>query len=209
MAIIYSYPTLKPELGDKVLGSNIVDSAGGAVQGNPTVQFTLTDIKTIVAQNFVQQLYSASSISITLSESNDGSSIKFSATDVNDSTVANVYYTALTNQFTFRSQGTYYIEQEYNTSAAGGRSPYFAFITKKAGVQVGPTTVNKVWRQVASDRLMVKISQIIQVVATNEVYEFWGKTGSSSANENGGLIVNTLPSWTDVPSAGVKISKLI
>ena len=44
MAIIYSYPTLTPQLGDKVLGSNIIDSAGTPVKGNPTVQYTLKDM---------------------------------------------------------------------------------------------------------------------------------------------------------------------
>tara|TARA_R110000822_G_scaffold105598_1_gene233443 strand:- start:2000 stop:2629 length:630 start_codon:yes stop_codon:yes gene_type:complete len=209
MAQISSYPLLVPQLGDSVLGSNIVDSTGSPVLGNPTVQYSFSEVKSLVAQNMTQQLYSASAITIALPQNNTGASIKFSATDVNDPANDNVYYVANTNQFTFRTSGTYYIEQEYNTSSAGGRSPYFAFITKKAGVQVGPTTVNKVWRQVTSDRLMVKISQMIQVVTIPEVYEFWGITGTAAANEDGSLIVNTLTNWTDVPSAAIKISKLV
>ena len=209
MAQISSYPLLVPQLGDSVLGSNVVDTTGNPVIGNPTVQYTFTDIKALVAQNVTQQLISASALTIALPQNNTGASIKFSATNVNNATTDNVYYVASTNKFTFRTLGTYYIEQEYNTGAAGGRSPYFAFIAKKAGVQVGPTTVNKVWRQVTSDRLMIKISQTIQVVALGEVYEFWGITGASGSNENGSLIVNTLTNWTNVPSASIKILKLI
>tara|TARA_R110000824_G_scaffold7283_1_gene32878 strand:+ start:152 stop:781 length:630 start_codon:yes stop_codon:yes gene_type:complete len=209
MALISSYPLLKPQLADSVLGSNTVDSTGIAVSNNPTCQYSFTDVKALVAQNIVEQLYSASDLTIALAQNNTGISIKFSATDVNSPTDDNVYYTASTNQFTFRIPGTYYIEQEYNTSSAGGRSPYFAFISKKDGVQFGPTTVSKVWRQVTSDRLMVKISQTIQVVSAPEVYEFWGITGASASNEDGSLIVNTLTNWTNVPSAGIKISKLV
>ena len=56
MAIISSYPVLTPQLGDKVLGSNTVDSTGQPVEGNPTVQYTLNDIKLLVDQQYVQQL---------------------------------------------------------------------------------------------------------------------------------------------------------
>ena len=209
MAIIYSYPTSVPQLSDKVLGSNMFDSAGAPVVGNPTVQFNFSDIKALVAQNFVQQLYSASALEIALPQNNTGASIKFSATDTGNTLTDNVYYTAATNSFTFRTLGTYYIEQEYNTAGGGGRSPYFAFITKKNSVQVGPTTVNKVWRQVTSDRLQILISRIIKVDNPNEVYQFWGITGAAGANENGTLIVNTLTNFTNVPSAAVTISKLI
>ena len=59
MAIISSYPVITPQLPDKLLGSNNVDSAGDPVLGNPTVQYTLTSIKELVDQNFVQQLSSS------------------------------------------------------------------------------------------------------------------------------------------------------
>ena len=57
MAIISSYPTSTPQLGDKVLGSNVLDASGAPVVGNPTVQYTLTSLKTLVDQNYVQQFY--------------------------------------------------------------------------------------------------------------------------------------------------------
>ena len=208
MAIISSYPTSTPQLGDKILGSNILDASGAPVIGNPTVQFTLTSIKTLVDQNFVQQLHSASALEIALPQDNTGASIKFGASDSGNPLTDNVYYVASSNTFTFVKPGTYYIEQEYNTAGGGGRSPYFAFITKKNDVQVGSTTVNKVWRQVTSDRLLVVISRMIKVDNANEAYQFWGITGSSGSNENGTLIVNTLINFTNVPSAAITISKL-
>ena len=102
MAIIYSYPTLAPQLGDKVLGSNIVDSAGQPVLGNPTVQYTLNDIKLLVDQNFVQQLYSSSALTITPPQDNTGASIKFGASNIGTN-INNVYYVAATNTFTFNA----------------------------------------------------------------------------------------------------------
>ena len=60
MAIIYSYPTLTPQFADKVLGSNLVDASGNAVSGNPTVQYSFTDIKALVDQNFIEQFTSSS-----------------------------------------------------------------------------------------------------------------------------------------------------
>ena len=56
MAQISSYPILDPQLADKVLGSNTVDSVGAPVIGNPTVQYTFSSIKSLVDQNFFQQL---------------------------------------------------------------------------------------------------------------------------------------------------------
>ena len=46
MAQISSYPLLTPQLGDKLLGSNVVDSTGNPVLGNPTCQYNFTDVKT-------------------------------------------------------------------------------------------------------------------------------------------------------------------
>ena len=56
MAIISSYPTITPQFADKVLGSNNVDSYGDAVQGNPTVQYSMESVKTLVDQQFVEQI---------------------------------------------------------------------------------------------------------------------------------------------------------
>lgn len=117
MAIIYSYPTLTPQLGDKILGSNIVDASGSPVPGNPTVQYNLTDIKTLVDQNFIQQFTSSS---------NDSSSGNLPGsqgpTNTNapyqiifglaDSTSTSVTIDAA-GKVTWLKEGTYYITQEY------------------------------------------------------------------------------------------------
>ncbi len=60
MAQISTYPLLTPQLGDSVLGSNIVDTTGSPVVGNPTVQYSISSIKSVVDQVFTQQLTSAS-----------------------------------------------------------------------------------------------------------------------------------------------------
>ena len=205
MAIIYSYPTLAPQLGDKVLGSNIVDSAGQPVLGNPTVQYTLNDIKLLVDQNFVQQLYSSSALTITPPQDNTGASIKFCASNIGTN-INNVYYVAATNTFTFKP-GTYYIQLAYNTRGNGGTSPKFVFITKDGdGNQIGPTTLNKITRGVTADRQLVNIDIMINISSVTS-YNFWAAQEDIAS---GALVVDAFATgWTDVPSAGITISKLI
>lgn len=205
MAIIYSYPTLAPQLGDKVLGSNIVDSAGQPVLGNPTVQYTLNDIKLLVDQNFVQQLYSSSALTITPPQDSSGASIKFGASNIGTN-INNVYYVAATNTFTFKP-GTYYIQLAYNTRGNGGTSPKFVFITKDGdGNQIGPTTLNKITRGVTADRQLVNIDIMINISSVTS-YNFWAAQEDIAS---GALVVDAFATgWTDVPSAGITISKLI
>ena len=205
MAIIYSYPTLAPQLGDKVLGSNIVDSAGQPILGNPTVQYTLNDIKLLVDQNFVQQLYSSSALTITPPQDNTGASIKFGASNIGTN-INNVYYVAATNTFTFKP-GTYYIQLAYNTRGNGGTSPKFVFITKDGdGNQIGPTTLNKITRCVRADRQLVNIDIMINISSVTS-YNFWAAQEDVAS---GALVVDAFATgWTDVPSAGITISKLI
>ena len=206
MAIIYSYPTLATQLGDKVLGSNIVDSAGQPVLGNPTVQYTLNDIKLLVDQNFVQQLYSSSALTITPPQDNTGASIKFGASNIGTN-INNVYYVAATNTFTFKP-GTYYIQLAYNTRGNGGTSPKFVFITKdSAGVQIGPTTSNKIYRNATAERVPVNIDIMLNITDVSSSYQFWAAQEDVAS---GALVVDAFATgWTDVPSAGITISKLI
>jgi len=207
MAIISSYPTSTPQLGDKILGSNVLDASGAPVVGNPTVQFTLTSIKTLVDQNFVQQLYSKSTSTITPPGDNTGASIKFGDSNVGDPVNGNVYYTAASNNFTFNTTGTYYIQLTYNTRGNGGNSPEFIFITKdSAGAQVGPTTLNKITRGVTADRVPVNIDIMLNVTSSSS-YQFWVAQASGGT---GALVVNAFATnWVDVPSAAITISKLI
>jgi len=207
MAQISSYPLIVPQLGDKILGSNLYDSSGNAVSGNPTCQFNFTDVKALVDQNFVQQLYSFSALTIIPPNDNTGASIKFGATNVGTNT-DNVYYTASSNTFTFRSLGTYYIQLTYNTRGTGGNSPEFIFITKDGdGNQVGPTTLNKITRSITADRVPVNINIMLNVTGVNSNYQFWGVQAGGLA---GALVVDAFGTgWTDLPSAAITISKLI
>ncbi len=207
MAIISSYPTSTPQLGDKILGSNVLDASGAPVVGNPTVQFTLTSIKTLVDQNFVQQLYSSSALTITPPADNTGASIKFGASNVGDPVNGNVYYTAASNNFTFNTTGTYYVQLTYNTRGNSGNSPEFIFITKdSAGAQVGPTTLNKITRGATADRVPVNIEIMLNITSASTVYQFWVAQASGGT---GALVVNAFATgWTDVPSAAITISKL-
>jgi hypothetical protein len=208
MAQISSYPLLLPQLGDSLLGSNIVDSAGAPVIGNPTVQYSISSIKDVVAQNFVQQLYSTSALTITPPQDNTGASIKFGAADSGNPLTDNVYYVASSNTFTFRTLGTYYIQLTYNTRGNGGTSPELLFITKNAaGVQVGPTTLNKITRGVTADRVPVNIDIMLNITDVSSSYQFWAAQAGIST---GALVVNAFGTgWTDVPSAAITISKLI
>ena len=130
MAIISSYPLQTPQMGDKILGSNSYDASGNLITNNPTCQFNFTDVKTLVDQNFIEQLYSSSALTITPPQDNTGASIKFGAADSGNPLADNVYYVASSNTFTFRTLGTYYIQLAYNTRGNGGTSPKFVFITK-------------------------------------------------------------------------------
>ena len=78
MAQISSYPSVTPQLGDNILGSNVYDSAGNAVKGNPTVQFSFTNVKTLLNQQYVEKLSASSTVSpLTPGNNNTGLSLVF------------------------------------------------------------------------------------------------------------------------------------
>ena len=147
MAIIYSYPTLPPQLGDKVLGSNIVDSAGQPVLGNPTVQYTLNDIKLLVDQNYVQQIESSSSVASQASVVNQPYSIQFGVETGNATDSVQLLKTnggdVGANKVQFNKAGTYQITLTYSVGVnQGANTPYLIFRTLKDGTsQIGPTVV--------------------------------------------------------------------
>ena len=72
MAQISSYPLLKPQLGDKVLGSNVFDSSGNAVLNNPTCQFNFTDVKSLIDQQYTEKLSASNTGTITPGNNNTG-----------------------------------------------------------------------------------------------------------------------------------------
>ena len=205
MAQISSYPILDPQFGDKVLGSNTVDSAGNPVEGNPTVQYTLSSVKTLVDQNFIQQLETQNTSSVALLQSGDA--LIFGGVDV---TGNNVTYTVNTGKVTFVTKGTYYIEQQYcvSTAAQGGKI-FPVFKTMANGTdQVGPTVIERYTPGASTDRKIVSISNIVNVLG-GTYYIFYGLWDAQGAQPTltPQLITNN---WaTAVPSAYLKISKLI
>jgi len=205
MAQISSYPILDPQLADKVLGSNTVDSIGAPVIGNPTVQYTFSSIKALVDQNFFQQLQTETIASIPLTEAGDV--IIFGAADIPGTHVS---YTAATGTVTFNSKGSYYIEQEYVVSGTAGGQLFPVFKTMQDGLsQVGPTVAERWYQNASSDRKRISIANIVNITVASTYYKFrglWDSQGAQPTLESQ-LITNN---WaTQVPSASLKIYKLI
>ena len=137
MAIIYSYPTLTPQLGDKVLGSNIVDASGATVTGNPTVQYTFTDIKTLVDQQFIEQ-FTASSTAASQgpAAANTVHQIEFGPA-INTSTSVTI---DVNGKVVWLKTGTYYVTQEYYLQGTNTANVlYTLFRTYDGTSQVGAT----------------------------------------------------------------------
>ena len=205
MAQISSYPILDPQLADKVLGSNTVDSVGAPVIGNPTVQYTFSSIKSLVDQNFFQQLQTETIASIPLTQAGDV--IIFGAADIPGSHVS---YTAATGTVTFNSKGSYYIEQEYLVSGTAGGQLFPVFKTEQDGTaQVGPTVAERWYQNASSDKKRISITSIVNITVASTYYKFrglWDSQGAQPTLE--AQLING--DWaTQVPSASLKIYKLI
>ena len=216
MAIIYSYPTLPPQLGDKVLGSNIVDSAGQPVLGNPTVQYTLNDIKLLVDQNYVQQLESSSGVASQASVVNQPYSIQFGAETGNGSDSVQLLKTNIgdteASKIQFNKTGTYKITLTYSVGVnQGANTPYLIFRTLKDGSnQIGPTVVVNEAFPTINTPIPLIIPIAIQV--TTPCYYNFQMMRSSGVND-GGLVKNGTPlnvSGVIEPSiATIQIYKLV
>ena len=149
MAIISSYPVSTPQLVDQVLGSNTYDATGTAVVGNPTVQYTFTSIKTLVDQQFTEQLVATSDTNATAqliasqgpAATNNIYTILFGAAQT--PTPANVKIDA-NGKVTFTTTGTYYIKQEYYIGATIANKPLLLFRTfKDNATQIGDTNTSR------------------------------------------------------------------
>ena len=205
MAQISSYPILDPQLADKVLGSNTVDSVGAPVIGNPTVQYTFSSIKSLVDQNFFQQLQTQTISSIPLTQAGDP--IIFGAADI---TGNHATYTAASGKVTFLTKGSYYIEQEYLVSGTAGGSLFPVFKTEQDGTtQVGPTVAERWYQNASSDKKRISITSIVNITVASTYYKFrglWDSQGAQPTLE--AQLING--DWaTQVPSASLKIYKLI
>ncbi len=217
MAVIYSYPTLTPQLGDKVLGSNIVDASGAAVTGNPTVQYTFTDIKTLVDQQFIEQFTSSSNDSLVAGiPANQGPTATNTAHQIIFG-LANSTSTSVTidaaGKVTWLKTGTYYVTQEYYLSGTNTANIlYTLFRTYDGTNQIGPTHIHKGVVQSTNDLHRIVINQMIDItndqVNSYHVYQMIRDSGGAPTE---GKLYQTLNnnSSTTTPNAQITISKLI
>ena len=216
MAIISSYPVSTPQLVDQVLGSNTYDATGTAVVGNPTVQYTFTSIKTLVDQQFTEQLVATSDSNATAqliasqgpAATNNIYTILFGAAQI--PTPGNVKIDA-NGKVTFTTTGTYYIKQEYSIGATLNNKPLLLFRTFKDNTtQVGQTNLHDVTSNGSNDRLRMVIEDIVHISAGGTFYEFQMVRDAGGA-DSGTLykVLNNTAGFTDTPNASLTISKLI
>ena len=216
MAIISSYPVSTPQLVDQVLGSNTFDSTGTAVVGNPTVQYTFTSIKTLVDQQFKEQLVATSDTNATAgliasqgpAATNSIYTILFGAAQT--PTPGNVKIDA-NGKITFTTTGTYYVKQEYYIGATVNNKPLLLFRTfKDTTTQVGITNLHDITSSASIDRLRMVIEDIVHITAGGTVYEFQMVRDAGGAND-GTLfkVLNNTTGFTNTPNASLTISKLI
>lgn len=207
MAVIYSYPTLTPQLGDKVLGSNIVDASGAAVTGNPTVQYTFTDIKTLVDQQFIEQ-FSASSTAASQgpAATNTVHQIEFGPA-INTSTSVTI---DVNGKVTWLKTGTYYVTQEYYLGGTQNNILLSLFRTYDGSAQVGATHVENYRVQETADRTRVVIKQMVNITDTevNSYHVYQMVRDSGGANDGTLYKITNNNTWTATPSAQLTISKL-
>ena len=216
MAIISSYPVSIPNLVDQVLGSNTYDSTGTAVQGNPTVQYTFTSIKTLVDQHMVQQLVATSQTNATApliasqgpTATNNVYTILFGAAQT--PTLNHVKIDAV-GKVTFVSTGTYYIKQEYYIGATLASKPVLLFRTFKDELtQEGETTMFNLTSNGSNDRNRLVIENIVNITGGGTIYEFQMVRDAAGAND--GTLFKTLNNnagFEDTPNALLTISKLV
>ena len=207
MAVIYSYPTLTPQLGDKVLGSNIVDASGAAVTGNPTVQYTFTDIKTLVDQQFIEQ-FSASSTAASQgpAAANTVHQIEFGPAN-NTSTSVTI---DVNGKVTWLKTGTYYVTQEYYLGGTQNNILLSLFRTYDGSAQVGATHVENYKVQETADRTRVVIKQMVNITdaEVNGYHVYQMVRDSGGANDGTLYKITNNNTWTATPNAQLTISKL-
>jgi|TARA_R110002110_G_scaffold415205_1_gene648513 hypothetical protein len=212
MAIISSYPTITPQLADKVLGSNNVDSYGDVVQGNPTVQYSIESVKTLIDQHYIQQLYAFTPDAVTDLGGNIGIPLTFGTAQASDSVTL-----AANGTITFNKTGSYVIQQIYYAQATSGTSIVLNFQTIKngdvtdstEGTQSGATTTTSFLSTSSTARHRVDITSYIDIIAEATYYNFWVQNPSSGGTGN----LQPQPvsgAWsTNVPSTQLIITKLV
>ena len=220
MAIISSYPQLTPQLGDKILGSNVYDSSGNVVPNNPTCQFSFSDVKALVDQNYVEQFTSSSAVASQQSGLNSIYSIQFGT--ITGTSTSNVQLLqgggspTAGNKILFNALGTYQITLTYSVGVnqSATNIPYLIFRTLQDGAtQVGPTIVYNQKFETINNPVPLIIPITVNITTAGTYYNF--QMARNGVND-GGLVKNAnpingaiLPAPTAPSIATIKISKLI
>ena len=202
MAQISSYPLLTPQLGDSILGSNTVDTAGNTVLGNPTVQYSLSSIKSVVDQVFVQQLTSGSLVA-----AQDATAAATSITFGALQDLGNVKLEA-NGTLTIKTIGTYYITLDYiyGQRTATAIVTTILFNVLQNGAQLGNTTSIRFQDNNISQGTSVSIPIMVTTILPNTVYNF-----QLAETDTGAQLVrltNGVAGFANSSCAAITISKL-
>ena len=205
MAQISSYPLLTPQLGDSVLGSNIVDTTGTPVPGNPTVQYSLSSIKKVVDQTYIQALSAANETTFQPDNSNAGNIITFGAAQ---NTTADDVMIDIAGKLTFNAVGGYIIQQIYYAQGNTGDITLNFKTVKNGATQEGPTATTRFANPGSNDRRPVYIQSYVNITVEGTYYNFWIQNPLSSAIGSLAPLVVNGTFGTIVPSAQLTITKL-
>jgi len=202
MAQISSYPLLTPQLGDSILGSNTVDTAGNTVLGNPTVQYSISSVKAVVDQAFIQQLTSASTLAAQDATA-AATSVKFGALQ----DLGNVKLEA-NGTLTLKTIGTYYITLDYiyGQRTATANVTTILFNVLQNGAQLGNTTSIRFQDNNISQGTSVSIPIMVTTILPNTVYNF-----QLAETDTGAQLVqltNGVAGFANSSCAAITISKL-
>ena len=207
MAQISTYPLLTPQFGDSVLGSNVVDTTGFPVIGNPTVQYTFSTIKTLVDQQYVQQFSQGSTaVSQGPGGTNTAHQIEFGALN-NSSPNAQL---AVNGVVTFVTTGTYQVELVYYLGNIPDAYTVVAlFRTLQGTDQLGATTLGQFTSNSNTARKRVAITYTVNITDINTTHTYQMFRDANGANQ--GLLVQTAVNngTSPIASAQITISKLI
>jgi hypothetical protein len=205
MAQISSYPLLTPQLGDSLLGSNTVDSSGVEVTGNPTVQYSISSIKDVVAQYYVQELSAANESTFQPDNSNAGNIITFGAAQ--NTTVDNVMID-VAGKLTFNTAGSYIIQQIYYAQGTTADVTLNFKTVKNGATQEGPTSTIRFINPSANERRPVYIQSYVNIIVPGTYYNFWIQNPLSSAVGSLAALTVAAGFGTVIPSAQLIITKL-
>ena len=208
MAQISTYPLLTPQFGDSVLGSNVIDTTGSPVIGNPTVQYTFSTIKTLVDQQYVQQFSQGSTAATQVPTAvNTAYQIEFGP--INNSSL-NVTLAA-NGIVTFLKTGTYQVELVYYLGdIASGNIVCTLFRTLQDATQLGPSTQEQFLSNSISLRKRVAITYTVNITAANTKHTQQMFRDGNGAPSVGSLVQSTVNNGTSpIASAHITISKLI